>query len=249
MCLKKALFVVMVVTLVSLGGGASANADEKSFTKKEIKQIVHDYIMENPQVILQSVDNYQKKNINEKREEALKRNKSMLFDDKDTPHVGNPNGDVTVVEFLDYNCGYCKRVWPDLDKLLKNDPKVKVIFKEYPILGPSSEKAAKWALAAHKQGKYLEFHRSLFESKGAITDSKLEKIAKKLDLNVARMKQDANSNEVMAIIQKNRALGLDMDITGTPAFVIEDTVIPGAVSYEQLRNVVEEKRNAKKNKN
>ncbi len=235
-----------ILSLLLFIGGGKAYSAVNNLTEKDINKMIHNYIMENPHVILQSVEKYQREGASKKRESAIKRNKEYLFSNKNTPVVGNPNGDVTVVEFLDYNCGFCKRVWPNVEKLLKNDPNVKFLFKEYPILGPSSEMAARWALAAHKQGKYFDFHKNLIESRGAITEEKLTKIAKKLDLNIVKLKQDVNSSEITETLQKNRNLALELEITGTPGFVIEDTVIPGAASYEQLRNIVKEKRKEKK---
>ena len=125
-------------------GQAQAQAE---MSRDDIKEIVKEYLLENPEIILQSVNDYQTKGVSEAQEKALTENQRKIFDDEMTPVVGNPDGDVRVVEFFDYNCGYCKRVVGDVNKLVENDDEVKLILKEFPILGPTSETAARWALA------------------------------------------------------------------------------------------------------
>ncbi len=235
-----AVFSLMILTTNTEQSFAAEPS--KALNKAEIDKLIHSYIMENPTVILQSVENYQKRDQTERRAEGIKKNSRLLFNDPTTPYAGNPNGDVTVIEFFDYNCGYCKRVWPEIAQLLDNDSNVKFLMKDYPILGPSSELASKWALASHKQGKYFEFHKALIDSKGAVNEKKLEKIAKTLSLDISKMKKDVQSDDVALTIQKNRALAVDLGITGTPAFLVNEAVAPGAVSYSQLKSMVEEER-------
>ena len=223
----------------------AAAPQSSDLDRAQIEKIIHDYIVDHPEVILQSVENYQKQSTEERQKVALKEHADRLFNDETTPVAGNPKGDVTVIEFFDYNCGYCKRAWPNLEKLMDNDKNVRVLFKELPILGEASELAARWALAAEGQGKYLEFHKELLESRGALNEDKLKSIAEDLGLNPVRMKQDAQSDAVTKIIQKNRSLAVALDITGTPAFLVEDTIIPGAISYDQLNLLVKDKRKQK----
>jgi protein-disulfide isomerase len=149
---------------------------------------------------------------------------------------------ITVVEFFDYNCGYCKRGFPELAKLIDKDSKVRVVFKELPILSKGSEEAARVALAARLQGKYWEVHRALLESKGQANEAVALKIAEKLGLDMAKLKKDTESSEIKAEIERVRELATKMGINGTPHFLVGDRGIAGAPEdlYEQLaKNVTE----------
>ncbi|MBL1147857.1 MAG: DsbA family protein [Pseudomonadota bacterium] len=209
-----------------------------------IEAIVLDVIKDNPQVILETVNAYLQKQQGERQQVALEEHSSRLF--KGSPIAGNPEGDVTVVEFFDYRCGYCKRAWETVDRLMKEDKNLRVVFKDFPILGPESETAARWALAAEKQGKYLEFHHELMTHRGAFDVDTLSAMAEKLGLNAGRMRQDAQSADVSTTIQMNRALANDLGITGTPGFVVEDQLISGAVPYESMVDAISKKRKEKK---
>ena len=212
--------------------------------RASIDAIVLDVIKDNPQVILETVNAYLQKQQGERQQVALEEHSSRLF--KGSPIAGNPEGDVTVVEFFDYRCGYCKRAWETVDRLIKEDKNLRVVFKDFPILGPESETAARWALAAEKQGKYLEFHHELMTHRGAFDVDTLSAMAEKLGLNAGRMRQDAQSADVSTTIQMNRALANDLGITGTPGFVVEDQLISGAVPYESMVDAISKKRKEKK---
>jgi protein-disulfide isomerase len=218
-----------------------------NLTKADVEKIVHDYIVDNPLLILSSVDDYQKKIMLSTQNSALEKNQDFLFKDADSPEVGNPAGDVTVVEFMDYNCHYCKLAMPTVMSLLEKDKKLRIIFKDFPILGPTSETAAKWAIAAQKQKKYFEFHKAMMGNKSPISDALLEKIAKNLGLDVAQAKKDANSTEVAQQIGKNHALGSELGLSGTPAFIIGDEVFSGIMPLEDMEKKISELR-AKKDK-
>lgn len=212
---------------------------EGALTKAEVEKIVHDYIMNNGQVILDSVEQFQRKSMEAKQADGLARHRDTLFKDEKSPFIGNEKGDVVVIEFFDYNCGYCKRVLPQVQSITEKDKNVKVVFREFPILGPTSETASKWALAAHKQGKYFEFHRGMMEHKGAINQEALDAVAKAAGLDLAKAKTDAESSDVIILIEKNRLLASEMGITGTPAFIIGDEVVPGALGEEELLAKIE----------
>lgn len=222
------------------------SADTNSMDKAAIEKIVHDYIMNNPDVILTSVDQYQQKTMAEQQRKSLEQNAGLLFNNDKSPSVGNPEGDVTIVEFFDYNCGYCKSVFSTVEQLLEEDKNVKIIFKEFPILSPSSELAAKWALAADNQGKYFEFHKALMEHRGKIDDAVLEGIAEKLELDIAQMKEDIAGTDIILNIERNRSLANTLAISGTPAFIVGDEIVPGAVSASRLKDIIAEKRAAAK---
>jgi protein-disulfide isomerase len=230
--------------VVSLGLGASAFAADKTanLTKQDVEKIVEEYLMNNGKVIMDSVDAYQRKAVNERSAEGIKNNRDALFNDKDAPFLGNEKGDVVVVEFFDYNCGYCKRVLPEVQKLVEGDKNVKVVFIDFPILGPTSETAARWAMAAHKQDKYFEFHRRLMEHQGQISDDALRDVAKEAGLDVDAAAKIIDSSEITMHIEKNRKLGQDVGVNGTPAFVIDDQLFPGAVPLEQLKAAVDAQR-------
>ena len=151
------------------------------------------------------------------------------------------SGDVTVIEFFDYNCGYCRRTLPDLVKLVENEPNIKVQFMEYPILAPESKDASRVAIAAAKQGKYFEFHKAMFVINRASKDSAL-KVAEQLGLDMARLKADMASPETDALLSQIAEAGKQMFIDGTPTFVIGDKVNPGWTQYDQLKDLVSEAR-------
>lgn len=238
------IFRTTALAFVAAGLLVAAPA-KAEMTKDQIEQIVRDYIANNGDQILKSVDTYQQKASKERYAEGLKNNKDALFNDEKSPFIGNAKGDVTVVEFFDYNCGYCKKVLPTINDLIKSEPNVKFVFKDLPILGPTSETAAKWALAAQKQGKYFEYHQKLMENAKPITDDVLAELAKAAGLDVAKMKVDADSSDVLLQIEKNRTLAQSMGLGGTPAFIIGDTVMPGAVGLDQMKKAVSDARAAK----
>ena len=233
--------IILSVFVLALAGSASpsqAFAVAVPLDKAAVEQIVKSYIMENPQLILDSVENYQKKARTERQSEGLKKSKDTLLKDLDSPETGNPQGDMTIVEFFDYNCGYCKHAFPEIKALLETDKNIRVVFKEFPILGPTSVTASKWALAANKQKKYFEFHSALMENKQPITDELLEKIAKDVGLDTKQVKADAEDKGIQAQIDKNRQLSESLGLTGTPAFVIGDEVLPGFIQLDEMERMI-----------
>ena len=152
--------------------------------------------------------------------------------------AGNPAGKVTVVEFFDYNCGYCKRSLPDVLKLIETDKDVKLVIKEFPILGPGSLVAAKAAVAARRQGKYWEFHLALMNEKGAIDEARVFEVAKTVGLDGAKLRRDMEDPEIAKIIARNHTTAEALGIQGTPAFVIDQTLVPGALGFEALTGAV-----------
>lgn len=240
--LKSILPAVMLTAALTFGVLTPAAAAEEALTKEAVEKIVHDYIMEHPDVILDAVNQYQQRTMEEKQKAAVETNREYLFRDERSPVIGNPEGDVTIVEFFDYNCGYCKRVLPTVQELINEDKNIKVIFKDIPILGPTSETAAKWALAAQKHNKYFEFHTALMNHKGPITDDTLSKIATDLELDPARLKKDAETTDVLLQIERNRSLFTQMGLGGTPAFIIGDEVVPGAIGKDEMLKLIEKTR-------
>lgn len=223
-------------------------ADTRPFSpeqKRAIEEIVKDYLIANPEVFLevqQSLEAKMEQIQAERIKAAIAQNARDIYHSADAPVAGNPKGDITVVEFFDYNCGYCKRGFPELAKLIDKDPKVRVVLKELPILSKGSEEAARVALAARLQGKYWDVHRALLESKGQANEAVALKIAEKLGLDMAKLKKDMDSPEIKAEIERVRELANKMGINGTPHFLVGDRGIAGAPEdlYEQLaKNVTE----------
>lgn len=204
----------------------------------EFDQRVHDYLMAHPEVIMESVNRLEAR-AREKAEtdiqKVLQARADEVFRDPDSPTSGNPNGDVTLVEFFDYNCPYCRQVAPVVTKAQQADSQLRVVYKEFPILGPNSTVAAKAALAAHKQGKYVEFHRALYQLRGAVDESKAMEAAAAVGLDIERLKTDMEDSKIKASIQKNLALAQALRINGTPGFVVGDQILRGATDLNTLQ--------------
>ena len=223
-------------------------AEAAKFTpeqKQEIEQIIKSYLVANPEIFVEvqnALEAKLEKEQAEKLKVAIAENAREISRQPDASIGGNPDGDIAVVEFFDYNCGYCKRGLLDIVKLIESDPKVRVVFKELPILSKGSEEASRIALAARKQGKYWELHRAMLSSKGQLNEASTLQIAEKLGLDVAKLKADMASPEVKAEIEKSEALAKKMGVNGTPHFLVGDRAIAGAPEdlYDQLaRNVSE----------
>jgi len=241
----------LILTAALMFGASAFAADTpaaapkaSSFTpaqREEMKTLIRSYLLENPEVISEAVQALQAK---EEKERADKQKKTLVSKNKELKEsaegtvIGNPKGDVTLVEFFDYNCGYCKSMFPAVMEMLKEDGKVRLVLKEFPILGPSSMTASKAALASVKQGKYSEFHVALMSHKGQLTDDTIMKIAKDTGLDVTKLQADMKSDDVMKIVDKNHDLGRDLDINGTPWVLIGDTVAPGAIDKSRLKEMV-----------
>lgn len=223
-----------------------ASHAESGYTREDIEKIIHDYLMEHPEVILESVSAGQEKQQAGKVSAALEEYKDYLYNNIQGLEAGNPDGDVTIVEFFDYNCGYCKRVNPIINQILEEDKNVRVIFVEFPILGESSYAAARYALAANKQGRYAEFHNQLMSASGALTENRIEQIAKGLGLDMAQLKKDMQDTDITNMLQKNHSMAQDFGITGTPAFLIGDTFIGGAMSYAAMKSAIRDARDSRK---
>lgn len=211
-----------------------APADTSMFDdnqKRGIEQVVKDYLLSHPEVLIEVQSSLELKMAREEAERTKKlvaENAKELYRHPDAPVAGNPDGDITIVEFFDYNCGYCKRGFQNVLQLIETDPNVRVVFKELPILSKDSEEAAKIALAARAQGKYWEMHRALIESKGRVTEAFALDQAKKLGLDVAKLKVDKDGEPVKAELARVEALARKMNINGTPHFLVGNEGIGGA---------------------
>jgi protein-disulfide isomerase len=207
--------------------------------KKEIETLVRDYLLANPELVREMAGKLEEKD--RLAEEAarmagLKENAKAVFALEGDAIIGNPKGDVTVVEFMDYNCGWCKKSVAELAELMKADTNVRVIMKEFPIFGAGSEYAARAALAAKKQGKYWEMHQALLAHEGGqVEEAVVDQIAQTIGLDVAKMKQEMMAKDVLETITANQDLGRALAINGTPAFIIDAEVVPGYLPLAGLQ--------------
>jgi protein-disulfide isomerase len=225
--------------------GAIEAADMTQSQRQTIDSIIHDYLMQHPDVLIAALRAAQDKldrDNDAKTTQAVARHRHDIFDDPSTPVGGNPRGDVTIVEFFDYRCPYCKQVQPSLQSLLQQDPKLRLVYKEFPILGPASVTAAHAALAAQRQGKYDAFHTAMMASRGQITENAVFAVAASVGLDVDRLKRDMAAPEIAQALKDNLALADALDIHGTPAFIINDHVVPGALDLDALKTMVADAR-------
>ena len=205
--------------------------------KTEFEKLVHDYLLEHPEILR---DMANKLDVNDKLAADTTRNSVLSTQAKSIFHnpidavVGNPKGDVTVVEFMDYNCGWCKKSVKEMQSLVAKDKNVRVVMKEFPIFGEGSEYAARAALASVKQDKYWVLHQALFASEGKVTPEVVDQIAQEQGLDVAKLKVDMKAADIDAAIKKNQAMAQSLALTGTPAFIVDDKLIPG---YTELANL------------
>ena len=206
-----------------------------------IRQLVRDYLLANPEVLMEAAQVYRERQQEMQQKQAsqtLVMRREELDRDPDSPVIGNPDGDVVVVEFFDYRCPYCVRVAEDLREVVEDDGNIRLVMKEFPILGPESMVAARMALAAEKQGKYEELHFAMMTVSGKLTEDKAFKIAEKIDLDMDQLRRDMEAPEIDAMLQRNFALAQALQINGTPAFVIGDEVVRGAIDMRALRQIV-----------
>jgi len=212
-----------------------------------IERIVKDYFLNNPEVFLdiqQALESRMEKIQADRLKVALTNNAKDLFKRSSAPIAGNPQGDITVVEFFDYNCGYCRKAFTDMAKLIEQDKKIKLVLKELPILSKGSEETSRVALAAKLQGKYWEAHRALLTVRGELNEASALKAVEKIGLDMAKLKKDMDSAEVLGEIKLVRDLAQKMGIQGTPHFLVGDRAIPGAPGnlLEQVQGHVAELR-------
>jgi len=241
--------IVSAATIVVIWRAAPGVVDAPSakLEEKQVVEIVRNYLTKNPEILVEMTTELDKRQQEEQatqQEKSISENADALFRSPLAFAAGDPNGDVTVVEFFDYNCGYCKRAMPEVVKLIDNDDKVKLVLKELPIFGEESEAAAKGALAAHKQGKYFEMHQKLFTEPGKANKDKVLRIANQLGLDVPQLEKDMDSASVQEALDESRDLAQKLGLQGTPLYLIGDRIIPGAPDdlYDQLVEKVTEVR-------
>ncbi len=210
----------------------------------EIEAIIHDYIMAHPDVMIKSFDEHRVTQEKMAEEAATTAAKDLLSNlEKDGhPSVGAKEPDLVVVEFMDYNCGYCKKAYEEVRAVLDEDKKIKFYFIDMPILGPTSYEASKWAMAAHKQGKYFEFHSALMKHQGPKDESVLESKAKEAGLDVKKAQADKEDPSVAKLLEDNLKAAEQLNITGTPGFIVGEEIVRGYMTLDQLKEKIAENR-------
>ena len=223
-----------------------ASADE--FTpaqKQELGGFIKDYLVNNPDVLrsaIEALDKHDKEAADAQRQQVVSSQASALFSSKYQATIGNPKGSATLVEFFDYNCHFCKGALPDVTKLMKDDPNLKLVLKDYPVLGPGSVEAAKVASAVRNQlpgDKFWAFHSKLLASHGPVGKTEALAVARDLGLDMDRLNKDMGSPEIKSGLDEVMQLADSLQINGTPTFVVGQDVVVGAVGYDQLKDKVD----------
>lgn len=233
---------VILMAVAFLGFAQMAPAQQ--MTNEQVKQLALEAILENPQIIMQAVAILEQRE-RERAASGANTVRLQLEQDPNSPNLGNPDGDVTVIEFFDYNCPYCRSAGRTVQELLAADANVRVIYREWPILGEDSVFASRAALAARAQGKYEEFHWALMNGEGRASEASILKLARHLDLDVEKLQADMTSPAVEAHIAQSSALARTLGFTGTPAFIVGDRTAPGMLSTDEITAMVAEARAAK----
>ncbi|MCM2344487.1 MAG: DsbA family protein [Alphaproteobacteria bacterium] len=212
--------------------------------RAKIETVIQDYLDKNPGVVLQALEkNQENQRVEMERQfvDKFATAKDEILKEKH-PTVGPETADVTIFEFYDYNCGYCKKAFADVAKIVEEDKNVRFVFIEMPILSESSIEAARWALAIDQQGKFFEYHSALMNHGGMKDKATLEKYASQVGVDIKKATADADSRAVLETIEKNLALARSLGISGTPAFVIGNQLTPGYMGLEGMKAAIAEAR-------
>jgi len=220
----------------------TAPMDVADIDQETLNPMIEDYLMSDPKVLQRMSDALQQQLRTEDMEQArvsLARFEEQIYDDPAHVVLGNPDGDVTLVEFFDYNCSYCRQSMPDLVALLDEDPDLRVILKEFPVLSEQSMQAARVSVVVAEQASsedYFEFHQNLFTSRGQVDGDKALAAAEDIGLNPVEVELDASDRSVTRVLERSYEIAQGLNISGTPTYIIGDEIVPGAVGYEQLKS-------------
>jgi protein-disulfide isomerase len=237
--------VIPVALMGALVLSSPISAEESPYAnpawQQAVEKAIETYIRSHPEVIEQTLQALEAKRqaVEQERVKAMiATRQSDLLNDPNSPVSGNLKGDVTIVEFFDYRCGFCKRVAGAVTQLQKDDARVRVVYKNFPILGEASELAAKAALASNTQGRYQAFHEALLAAKGELTKEQILHIATEVGLDMKRLETDMENPEWTMVIDRNRALARELGIGGTPAFIVGNELYPGAMELAVLKDLI-----------
>lgn len=253
----RGLATLCLLTLLFPSAPAIAQKPLTPEQKKQFGDVIREYLKENPEVVLEALQELDRRRKAAKKAQIanfINLSRLSIFRSKSSPVGGNPDGDVSLVEFFDYNCPYCKHVAPSLFGMLKKDGKTRFVYKEYPILGESSVFAAKAALAVARLHPklYERFHIDLLAARGRLSETSIFATARKVGVDVDRLKKEMQAPEIEREINQNRAIASHLGISGTPAFIVGTTVMNGAQSPAALQaavDAVRKERKASKEKN
>ncbi len=223
-------------------GQAASFSDDQ---KKEMEDIIHSYLTEHPEVLnemLEKLKIKEEKDATAAQGQALATSAQNIFHNGADGVIGNPNGDVTIVEFMDYNCGWCRKSIANVQELVKKDKNLRVVLKEWPIFGEGSEAGARAAMAAAKQGKYWELHQALFANQGPVTAEVVMLTAKAKGFDMKKLKDDMASPEVEANLTATVKLATALKFTGTPGFLVNKNVFPGYMDLPHMQDMVASER-------
>ncbi|MFN3659523.1 MAG: DsbA family protein [Pseudolabrys sp.] len=242
---KSLIAAALAAFLAATAPQAARAAEFNASQRGEIEKIVRDYLIAHPEVLQEAMAELEKRQAEQeaaKHKDAVKTHAQALFSSPRQVNLGNPQGNVTFVEFFDYNCGYCKRAMEDMLALMKSDSKLKVVLKEFPVLGQSSVEAAQVAIAVNMQDKtgkkYLEFHQKLLSGRGQVDRARALAVAREVGMNMSQIEKDMGSAEVKATLQESFKLAEALGLNGTPSYVIGDQVVIGAVGLPALQEKI-----------
>ena len=224
---------------------APATASAPAADKAALGKAIRDYLMANPEILVEAMQELERKQDvaqNSQAQKVIQEQRAALLSDPDSPIAGNPDGDVTIVEFSDYQCPYCKRAHSAVKSVLAADGKVKLVFKDLPILGEPSRIAALAALASRSQNKHLALHNALMEYTGKLDRDRIMEIAASVGLDMAQLQKDMEEPKLKAIIDRNMALASALGVRGTPAFVVGKQFVPGAIDADALKQLIADAR-------
>lgn len=239
----KSLFAAALILTLPLAAHAKAPAPLDAAQKQQMENLVREYLVSNPEVVIEAIQEYQRREqaANEaQQQEAMATLSDDLKNSPNDPVFGNPDGDVTVVEFFDYRCGYCKKVLPDVQALIKGDGNIRVVLKEFPILGPESVYAARAAQAVwlYQRDKYQAFHTAMMLNKGGLGEDVVLTLATHSGVDTKALGKQMDEPKVAAALEATARQAQAMGISGTPAFIFGNTLAPGAVSLANMIDMV-----------
>ncbi|MWD29320.1 thioredoxin domain-containing protein [Aquicoccus sp. SCR17] len=241
MTLRKPMLALAMAALLPMPA-LSQELDEA-----RVKELVLEAIRENPEIVMEAVALLEQQQADAQAQtqaEVMRTQRDLIERDPNAPVLGNPDGDVTVVEFFDYNCPYCRQVKLEVRALIEEDPKIRLVYREWPILGDGSVFAAKAALAAREQGKYEEFHWAMMGIDGRAEEVSVMRVAEEIGLDLDQLRKDMEAPEVTEHIETSMRLTQALGFNGTPSFVIGEALVPGFVEKDQLTELVTEARGA-----
>lgn len=245
---KRKLALAAAVTAAAAAAGCNAGEASDGRTevdlpagldREDLEIVIREYILANPEIIPEAMERLQQS----RQAELVAAVRTELETPFEGAWAGSANPDVTVVQFFDYACGFCRTSLPDLERLLREDEGVRIVFRELPILSEESEVAARVSLSAARQGEFFEFHRAMYAA-GRPGDATIAEAQRAVGLNGAQVRSDFGSEAIAAEIQNNRELAGQLQLTGTPAFIIGDEILAGAVGYDRLKEAIDRARQA-----